>query len=67
MADCQARKVALYETLSVQTPLNWTGLVEQETHTHTHTQTHTHTEYTQHKLERYEKKGAKITEKVWLV
>ena len=30
LADSQARKVALYETLSLQTPLLWTGPVEQE-------------------------------------
>ena len=30
LTDCQARNVALYETLSVQTPLNWTDPVEQE-------------------------------------
>ena len=30
LADCQARKVALYETPSLQTPLIWTGPVEQE-------------------------------------
>ena len=32
LADCQARKVALYETPSLQTPLIWTGPVEQEKH-----------------------------------
>ena len=30
LADCQARKVALYETPSLQTPLIWTGPAEQE-------------------------------------
>ena len=30
LADCQARKVALWETPSLQTPLIWTGPVEQE-------------------------------------
>ena len=30
LADCQARKAALYETPSLQTPLIWTGPVEQE-------------------------------------
>ena len=30
LADCQARKVALYETPSLQTPSIWTGPVEQE-------------------------------------
>ena len=43
LADCQARKAALYETPS-QTPLI----------------------YTEEELERYEKRGAKITDKGWL-
>ena len=30
LADCQARKAAFYETPSLQTPLIWTGPVEQE-------------------------------------
>ena len=30
LANCQARKAALYETLSLQIPLIWTGPVEQE-------------------------------------
>jgi len=30
LADCQARKVALYETPSLQMPLIWTGPVKQE-------------------------------------
>ena len=55
MADCQARKVALYETPSLQTPLIWTGPVEQEK-----------PQYTEEELERYEKRGAKITDKKWL-
>ena len=29
LADCQARKVALYEAPSLQMPLIWTGPVEQ--------------------------------------
>ena len=44
LADCQARKAALYETPSLQTPLIWTGSVEQEK-----------LQYTEEKLERYEK------------
>ena len=55
MVDCQARKVALYETPSLQTPLIWTGPVEQEK-----------PQYTEEELERYEKRGAKITDKGWL-
>ena len=30
LADSQARKLALYKTPSLQTPLIWTGSVEQE-------------------------------------
>ena len=30
LANCQARKVAFYETPSLQTNLIWTGPVEQE-------------------------------------
>ena len=30
LADCQARKAALYETPSLQTPLIWTGPIQQE-------------------------------------
>ena len=30
LTDCQARKAALYETPSLQTPVIWTGPVEQE-------------------------------------
>ena len=56
LADCQARKVTLYyETPSLQTPLIWTGPVEQEK-----------PQYTEEELERYEKRGAKITDKGWL-
>ena len=55
LADCQARKVALYKTPSPQIPLIWTGPVEQEK-----------TQYTEEGLERYEKRGAKITDKGWL-
>ena len=52
LADCKARKAAFYETPSLQTPLIWTGLVEQEK-----------PQYTE---ERYEKRAAKITDKGWL-
>ena len=46
LADCQARKVILYyETPSLQTPLIWTGPVEQEK-----------PQYTEEELERYEKR-----------
>ena len=55
LADCQVRKAALYETPSLQTPLIWTGPVEQEK-----------SQYTEEELERYEKRGAKITDKGWL-
>ena len=55
LADCQARKAALYKTPSLQTPLIWTGPVEQEK-----------PQYTEEELERYEKRGAKITGKGWL-
>ena len=44
LGDCQARKAALYKTLSLQTTLIWTGPVEQEK-----------TQYTEEELERYEK------------
>ena len=44
LADCQARKAALNKTLSLQTPLIWTGSVEQEK-----------PQYTEEELERYEK------------
>ena len=54
-ADCQARKAALQETPSLQRPLIWTGPVEQEK-----------PQYTEEELERYEKRGAKITDKGWL-
>ena len=56
LADSQARKAALYETPSLQTPLIWTGPVEQEK-----------PQYTEEELERYEKRGAKTTtDKGWL-
>ena len=55
LADCQARKGALYKTPSIQTPLIWTGPVEQEK-----------PQYTEEELDRYEKRGAKITDKGWL-
>ena len=44
LADCQARKAALYKTPSLQKPLIWTGPVEQEK-----------PQYTEKELERYEK------------
>ena len=55
LANCQARKVAFYETPSLQTNLIWTGPVEQEKPQHT-----------KEELERYEKRGAKITDRGWL-
>ena len=55
LADCQPRKAALHDTPSVQTPLIWTDPVEQEK-----------PQYTEEELERYEKRGAKITDKGWL-
>ena len=55
LADYQDRKGALYETPSLQTPLIWTGPVEQEK-----------PQYTEKELERYEKRGAKITDERWL-
>ena len=55
LADCQARKAALQETPSMQTALIWTGSVEQEKQ-----------QYTEEELERYEKRGVKITDKGWL-
>ena len=54
LAVSQAKKAALYETPSLQTPLIWTGPVEQEK-----------PQYTQEELERYEKRGAKITDEGW--
>ena len=48
-------KLVLYETPSLQTPLIWTDPVEQEK-----------PQYTEGELERYEKRGAKITDKGWL-
>ena len=55
LADRQARKAALQESPSLQTNLIWTGPVEQEK-----------PQYTEEELERYEKRGAKITDKGWL-
>ena len=55
LADCQARKAALYETPSLQMPLIWTDPVEQEK-----------PQYTEEELEIYEKRGVKITDKGWL-
>ena len=55
LADCQARKAALYEAPSLQTPLIWTGPVEQGK-----------PQYNEDELERYEKRGAKIPDKRWL-
>ena len=55
MADGQARKATLYETPSLQTPLIRTGPVEQKKPQHT-----------EEELERYEKRGTKITDKGWL-
>ena len=55
LADCQARKAALYEAPSLQTPLIWTAPVEQGK-----------PQYTEGELERYEKRGARITDKGWL-
>ena len=54
LADCQARKAALYKTPSLQKPLIWTGPMEQEKPQY------------QEELERYEKRGSKITDKGWL-
>ena len=48
LADSQAKKAALYKTPSLQTPLIWTGPVEQEK-----------PQYTEEELERYEKRGSK--------
>ena len=55
LADRQARKPALYETPSLQTPLIWRSPVKQEK-----------PQYTEEELERYEKRGAKITDKGWI-
>ena len=55
LADCQARKVVLNETFSLQTSLIWTGPVEQGK-----------PQYTEEELERYGKRGATITDKGWL-
>ena len=54
-ADCQVRKAAVYKTPALQTPLIWTGSVEQEK-----------PQYTEEELEGYEKREAKITDKGWL-
>ena len=54
LADCQVGKAALYETLSLQMPLFWTGPVEQGK-----------PQYTEEELEKYEKRRAKITDKGW--
>ena len=59
LADCQAKKVALYETPSPQMPLIWTGPVEQQ-------QQQKKTQYTEKKLERYKKRRTQITDKRWL-
>ena len=55
LADSQAKKGSLYEIPSLQTPLIWTGPVEQEKR-----------QNTEEELERNEKRGAKITDKGWL-
>ena len=55
LADCQARKAALYEAPSLQTPLIWIDPVEQGK-----------PQYNEEELERYEKRGARITDKGWL-
>ena len=55
LADCQARKAVLYEIPSLQTPLIWTGPVEQEK-----------PQYAEEELERYENRGTQITDKRWL-
>ena len=52
LADCQARKAALYENPSLQTRLILAGPVEQEK-----------PQYTEEELERYEKRGTKVTDK----
>ena len=52
LADCQARKAALYETPSLQMPLIWTGPVEEGK-----------PQYIEDELEKYVKRGAKITDK----
>ena len=55
LGDSQARKAALQETPSLQIPLIWTGPVEQE-----------NPQYTEEEFKRYEKRGAKFTDKGWL-
>ena len=55
LGDCEARKAALYQNPSLQMPLIWTGPMEQEK-----------PQNNEEELERYEKRGAKITDKRWL-
>ena len=55
LTDCQAKKAALYETPSLQTPVIWTGPVEQEK-----------PQYTEKKLKKYKQRRAQITDKRWL-
>ena len=55
LADCQAKKAALYETPSLQMTLMWTGPMEQGK-----------PQYTEKKFKRYEKRGTQITDKRWL-
>ena len=55
LADCQARKAALYKTPSLQTPLIYTGPVKQEK-----------PQDTEKKFKRYKNRGTKITDKRWL-
>ena len=66
LADCQARKVALYNTHSLHMPLIWTGPVEQEKFFFSCYYRTRVFFYTVEELERYEKKRAKITDKGWL-
>ena len=54
MVNSQDRKVVLYELPLLQMPLVWTGPAEQEK-----------AKYTA-ESERYEKRGAKVTEQGWL-
>ena len=49
LADSQARKLALYKTPSLQTPLIWTGPMEQEK-----------TQYTEEELKRYRKEEQRL-------
>jgi hypothetical protein len=55
LADSQAGKAVLYELPLLQLPLVWKGPAKQEK-----------TEYNEEELERYEKRGAKITDRGWL-